>query len=168
MCGQHAVMTREHALPSWLGKLFDPSGNPEIKHRYEYPPETGVPVREWTTRGFDLKVKSVCAGCNQGWMNQLEGTVSPLITAMADAQRMSVISAQCRLITQWYAKTIVMLDLVHPVKYQLIYPALIESVRSRMPPPDGFALWAAVAKRPCSASTLGALVEAAGVGGGQS
>jgi len=153
MCGQQAKMTREHALPSWLGYLFDPSGNPEIKHRYEYPPEAGVPVREWTTRGFDLKVKSVCSACNQGWMSQLEGSTGALLTAMANAQRMALISAQCSLLTRWYAKTIVMLDLVHPANYQHIYPTLIDSVRKRVPPASGFALWAAVARRPCSAST---------------
>lgn len=130
-----------------------PSGNPEIKHRYEYPLETGLPVREWTTKGFDLKVKSVCGACNHGWMSQLEGRAGPLLTAMANAQRTALISAQCDLLTRWYAKTIVMLDLVHPADYQHIYPTLIESVRDRVPPAHGFALWAAVSKRPCSAST---------------
>ena len=153
MCGNRAVLTREHALPSWLGLLYDPSGNPEIRHRYEYPPEAGLPVREWTTRGFDLKVKSVCAGCNTGWMSRLEQDARSLLTSMSAAERITLIHGQCRLLTQWYAKTIVMLDLVHPAEHRLIYETLIDSVRRRAPPSRGFGLWAGFAKRPSGAAT---------------
>ena len=76
-CGSESDLTREHVLPDWLtdiGLELEPSG-------HLAGPINSVP-RLWTARPFRTTVRMVCAGCNNGWLSELEGAAKTAMTPL--------------------------------------------------------------------------------------
>lgn len=77
------------------------------------PGEIEVVSESYPTRGprrAELKPKSVCSGCNNGWMSQLEERVQPFLTAMILDHAVTVEVEQQRLLSRWLACKAMVVD----------------------------------------------------------
>lgn len=102
-CGASGVpLTREHSLPVWLTDVLPGHGN--FTHRLENDYESR-PVYEFSAPFVDLKVKAVCAPCNNGWMSGLERRVRSAISPMIRGRPVRIGAADRALIGLWAAKT---------------------------------------------------------------
>jgi len=58
----------------------------------------------------ELKVKTVCGVCNNGWMSNLEADNIPIIGTMLEDKSTSLDEQQQRLVAAWSVKTAMMSD----------------------------------------------------------
>jgi len=139
-CGSPGV-TREHVWPKWLGEAvvshFGSPGKWAVTNRV-----VTRGASERTAHKLDATVKRVCAGCNSGWMSQLESLARPLILPMLFRQHATVELAPDaqRTIATWAVKTAMMSELLHPAD------ALTQQAYSRFyvnRDPTGCTVWAA-------------------------
>jgi hypothetical protein len=152
MCAAAGGLTREHALPAWLGRVLDPIGEP-VRHRYEGPPGSGV-LREWHAVGVGVTVKAVCASCNNGWMAELESSAQAMLTPLILGQDHAVTTEQSRLIVRWFLKTMLMLELAG-AKSQRIAPAEQETWVRGVLPSEGVTVWMGAARDLSGVATAG-------------
>ncbi len=61
--------------------------------------------RSWAAEPFDRTVRAVCAGCNNGWMNNLENDAGDLILSLAKGETRSFAYPELEVLMQWMAKT---------------------------------------------------------------
>src|SRR5690349_12765505 len=80
-CGSSGPMSREHVLARWIHKRFPSDGTQEHWHRTEAGDGT-VKERRYRIVPFELTVREVCRGCNNGWMAELENVIRPILDPM--------------------------------------------------------------------------------------
>jgi hypothetical protein len=97
MCQREGKLSREHAVPSWVGRHLNPSGG-RVGHRYEGPPGSGI-VREWEAATVDITVKVVCESCNAGPLSNLEQAAKPVLLPLIDGRARLLVPGECRTIT---------------------------------------------------------------------
>lgn len=155
MCGRDGELSREHAIPAWIGRELNTTNGP-VGHQYKGFPGSGI-SREWTAAGVDIKVKKVCKSCNNGWMSQLEGDAQAVLTPLVRGTSRAVTTIECKLVTRWFLKTMLMLELAGDRTQRVALPEHEEWVRTGHLPPD-VALWLGGARRPSGTATGGRLV----------
>ncbi|MDE1161187.1 MAG: hypothetical protein PW792_04480 [Acidobacteriaceae bacterium] len=92
--------SREHFWPKWIHRRhqFGP-----LKMERRGRDRVVIPDPE-------LTVKTVCTGCNNGWMSSLETESIPVLGAMVDDRPVDLSVAQQTLIAAWSVKTAMMSD----------------------------------------------------------
>ncbi|RDI21705.1 hypothetical protein [Lentzea flaviverrucosa] len=155
MCGSDGELSREHAIPAWIGRELNTTSEP-VGHRYEGFPGSGI-SREWTAKCIDIKVKKICKTCNNGWMSRLEKEAEPVLTPLIQGTSRAVTTVECKLITRWFLKTMLMLELAGDRTQRVALPTHEDWVRAGHLPPD-VALWLGAARRPSGTATGGRLV----------
>lgn len=150
ICGDDAELSREHAIPAWIGRELNATSDP-VRHRYEGFPGSGI-SREWTAGSVDVKVKKICEPCNNGWMSQLESDAQAVLTSLIRGESRAVTTTECRLVTRWFLKTMLMLELAGDRTQRVALPAHEDWVRTGHLPPD-VALWLGAARRPSGTAT---------------
>lgn len=146
-------LTNEHVLPTWLLGVIGPL-NGQIVHRYEGPPGSGI-LREWSANDPDIKVQSVCEPCNTGWMSQLETAVKPILIPLIKGQSRVLPAPESTLLTRWFLKTVLMLELAGERTQRVAPPTLEEWVRNNVLPKAGITLWVGAAQQPSGIATAG-------------
>lgn len=148
-CGKSGELSKEHAFPGWLGGVVAALGDPvaSVGHKYEGPPGSGI-LREWTAGGVDVQVHAVCEPCNNGWMSDLEQVVKPLLSPLVRASRTTLTSLQCRVLTRWYIKTALMLELAGDRTQRVAPPELDDWFSSDIQPKRHLTLWIGSTKEP--------------------
>lgn len=153
MCGANARMTKEHALPRWLG---EPTGaaNLHVKHKYEGPPGTGI-AREWKTKGLGILVNKVCKVCNNGWMADLEGDARPILEPMILGRTQTFTGPRSKVIARWVIKTIGMVDLSNDPTQRVVPVDLPPLAKNANTIPEKLTIWASMASHEAGIAVAG-------------
>lgn len=101
-CQEEKVLTLEHVLPNWLSTLYPK--NTMFTNQF-----TGGTNKLWPSKIFQHKAKIVCAGCNNGWMSDLEAKTQPIIKSMVRLEKMVIDKNAQDTLAFWAQKTVLML-----------------------------------------------------------
>jgi hypothetical protein len=73
-CGRAGELTEEHAFPDWVRLTFAADGHDIAMSDHR----AGIVqrARTWPSKSGEVVVRSVCKGCNEGWMCDLEAAAS--------------------------------------------------------------------------------------------
>jgi len=134
-CGEPAN-SKEHAFPRWLSEVI--GGEGDLTHAWE---NRGG---SWTTSGFDLQVRQVCATCNNTWMSELEDSSRDLLVPLVRGERTWPLAAQEQVrLSAWGYKTGTMLALALPQDERWVPPEHYRRFGDTGKPPDGTTIWIA-------------------------
>lgn len=108
-CGA-AAGNAEHVFPDWLSKEFGYRDSTVVMER------EGGATHTWQSKIFQHKVKSVCQGCNNGWMSEIENKVKPYLGAMAKGTKIptELDSEKQRDLALWAQKTFLVVQSMYP------------------------------------------------------
>jgi hypothetical protein len=152
LCQREAKLSREHALPSWVGRELNTSGTP-VGHRYQGPPGSGID-RQWKAPRIDIKVKVVCEPCNNGPLSALENAAKTVLSPLIHRHGRLLIPSECKLVARWFLKTMLMLDLAGHPDHRLAHLEHEQWVRDQRLP-DHVTLWLGAAQQPSGTTTAG-------------
>lgn len=99
------------------------------------------PPISWDSKPFEDKIGGFCSTCNNGWMNQMETRVAPVITPMMTAGvSISLTPAQQLALANWAIKTVLVLDHQTP-RNRSIPESEYGSFYKRKQPLDNHIVW---------------------------
>ncbi len=108
-CGDRAD-SKEDAVPHWLlqqhARLY---GTGDVAHRWGALDDPEL-VRRGTWDGLAMQVRSVCRGCNSGWMSNLENETIPILGPMLSGLATQLYELQQRTLAFWALKTAAVLQ----------------------------------------------------------
>jgi hypothetical protein len=134
-------ITKEHAWPNWVRRLFTAERHNVILAMADRP------LRQWSPSpdSMGVTVQDFCEGCNNGWMSDLEHDIAPLLGPLIDSNAARVVSAseQQRLAT-WCYKTVTVFDLVTAHEEGPYFTASdrLAFFTTRRPPENAMMIWA--------------------------
>lgn len=105
-CGGGPI-SREHFWPAWAADVLPSGGIPTYDDWYAQidPSRPAAPadVRTFKRPGGTntRKLKTVCRGCNSGWMSVQEVTSRPILTALARGEAITLDSGMQDVLTRW-------------------------------------------------------------------
>jgi hypothetical protein len=105
-CGSKKTLTAEHVYPQWCQPLLSHSSGDEGTHR-SVTLRVGEAPKPRSYKGHPATqtVRAFCAGCNNGWMSQLESAAKPRLTAMIEGRTQTLTRADQEVIAAWWVKT---------------------------------------------------------------
>jgi hypothetical protein len=118
-CGVGSV-TREHIFPFWLREAVGGGGTathfraaagvapPPIGEHLEY-------ERSWEAEDAEFVVRAVCASCNNGWMNDLDHAVMPIVVPLIRNDAPPIADDERTLLATWATKIALLLEHVRSV-----------------------------------------------------
>jgi hypothetical protein len=129
-CQQHARLTAEHVWPQWLGVEVGHGDGQVDTHQYTYS-DSGRRKRTWTGAGpTNLKVKDVCAKCNNEWLSALETSTKSVLAPMLPAMRQLTVSPDDLIhIGRWAVKTSMMVDALRPAGQHFFFRGDVATFR---------------------------------------
>lgn len=101
-------LSDEHLWPQWASDLIkgpDATG-PNVGGMYEYTAGGRLlrsRVRERQGHVVTKRIRAVCTGCNNGWMNVIEGDVRPFATEMIQGNPVLLNEPEQRILATWIA-----------------------------------------------------------------
>ena len=128
-CGSGSL-TREHVLPRWLEGVLPGAGPFRIRHDDAVDPHR---LREWLSPRLNAVARSVCGGCNSGWMAALEDAARPILAPLIKGEPSRLPESDLGTIAFWAAKTMFMVDLTLAVR-AVPASAFAEIYRLQAPP----------------------------------
>lgn len=112
-CHENQV-TREHVWPQWAAALFPiPPGRTFTQERISSSGQRALHAAP----SIEVKVRRVCAKCNNGWMSRLETAASPYLRPMFAGQPQALDCRAQALVACWAVKTALMFQYVNPEPY---------------------------------------------------
>lgn len=137
-CATAGKMTGEHVYPLWTRETVLPDAREDSGYifgseekRYVIP---GMPVAS-------IKVKRVCARCNNGWLADLEEKAKPLLTRPIQGNPKTFHFAEVGIVASWAYKTCILADLAGT---KLLGPLGFRWLYERRRPPKGVVVTMAV------------------------
>jgi len=110
--------SKEHIFPRWLLKHLGAEKEMVEPVRISLP-AGGIVASKRGARPLQAHVNGeVCASCNNGWMNDLEVAVRPLLSQLP--QRGQMTRAEAEVLARWFIKVAVNLNVSQP--YRLLIP----------------------------------------------
>ena len=101
-------------------------------------------ARAWEPGGFDVKVRQVCRGCNNGWMSELENYSKSLVSDLATGSRNAELThAEQTKLAAWLYKTAIMLALAYPSENRYVPREDYRFFFRHRKPPDGTTIFIA-------------------------
>ena len=97
-CREKAT-TKEDVWPLWLMKRFPTSSMGRIDAE-----RGGQKLGNWLTAKPRLKVKWLCASCNNGWMSTLENETKPVLESILDDKSKELYAPAQLTIARWAVK----------------------------------------------------------------
>lgn len=91
--------TREDVWPTWLRKRFQSDDARVFAER------RGASLGSWRPGNTGLRVKRVCALCNNGWMSGLENDAKPLVESILDDRLTCISPGAQSTLAIWSMKT---------------------------------------------------------------
>lgn len=98
-CGDRAS-TKEDAWPKWLMQLLNGTTAGRMEAERD-----GQALQSWSAVKPELKVRFVCARCNNGWMSQLEVRVKPIVVALFGENQVTLNSGAQTALAVWSVKS---------------------------------------------------------------
>jgi hypothetical protein len=135
----HKANSREHIFPDWINKIFNPNAiGPVDAEVVQYGPD-GTVVNTWPTKKVaGHRHRIVCECCNgstqQGWMCDLEGEVSPILTPIIRGFPTDLSQIEQLLVARWAAKTAMVAETIMKFPATFTRPDA-EIVRTQGRPP---------------------------------
>jgi len=113
-CGVTGGLTDEHLVPQWVTRFIHDLGGGSGRMRVSQ--QFADSRREFRThaRSSSLKVKVVCAHCNNGWLSTLENDAQPHLETMIAGRGMTFSPDVSMKVATWALKMGVLLDHNHP------------------------------------------------------
>src|SRR2546430_2251832 len=103
-------MTREHLYRAKWVQIFGVT-NTQTLARWGWERDADGSIvefsKQWKGNAFDQPLKSVCADCNQGWMNDLENEVEPFLAPMVEGNVERLGVQKTLALGRWVVKTAV-------------------------------------------------------------
>jgi hypothetical protein len=135
-------LTKEHVIPAWLSTVLPGEGSFEVERLLE-PAAGGSSEHGWSAPALNLTARCVCAGCNNGWMSDLEDSVRPLITPMINGRACSLSRDDQTALALWLAKTVAMCEQAVPGDGDVIPSTWHKALYEARLPPAGVWAWLA-------------------------
>lgn len=123
-CGAtNRKITKQHVWGNWLRKVLD-VGDEKIEYRRGVVDRTGEHTHAdtWETIPLDLQVRIVCDQCNQGWMEDLEYAVRPILTPLLQNESRELDADEQHTLVKWATLTVLMAQYAHPLEKRAIPP----------------------------------------------
>lgn len=107
-CGER-VDSREHVWPQWLVRIIEPLPGSN-KTLFAIRTNKDGQSNRWKRSTPELVTKSVCRGCNEGWMSDMEQTTKPILCPMIKGEETTLTTIQQTRIAIWMLKVAIVLD----------------------------------------------------------
>ena len=145
-CGRKG-RSREHVIPRWLDGPLRASqravpGSP-LTNRYTPPPGSDIDLREWSSDRPELVTTSLCAACNNGWLNATETGVRPFLEPMIVGRPVRLDSAAQKTVALWAYKTALLMQLVRPAEVRVVPRERYADLHADRRPPTDVRIWIA-------------------------
>jgi hypothetical protein len=112
-CGNEGA-TREHIYPRAWGEWLAPHAESFTNTRAAGEGRA-EPVSAWESRDLDVVVRCVCADCNNGWMNRLDGQAEEAIKLLSQGEVVvRVVDAALPLFAAWATKMALVMECLFP------------------------------------------------------
>lgn len=92
-------------------------------------------------------------------MSQLETAAKPILTPLVHGRGNTLSTVDCTILTRWFLKTTLILELAGERAQRVAPPALVDWVRTDTAPRQGVTLWAGAARAPQGVATAGRSAE---------
>ena len=147
-CGGRPL-TREHVIPRWLTSVLPEQAAFRGQDQQIVLQPDGrngspliLPHREVKESFNSLTVKAVCRTCNNGWMNDMEEMVRPILSPLIQVESIQLIRSDVSAIASWTVKTVLMAQLTSVEGIAALAPVYQLFYRDREPPQNSV-VWAA-------------------------
>jgi hypothetical protein len=138
-CGRTGALTREHIFPHWI-EPYIPGEGGFTNVRAMATDREILEQDSWPSSRLDLRVRAVCASCNNGWMSRLEGAVQPILKPILLGESPTVSGADRKTLARWAVKTGIVMNAWHGDKLESPDPLAKEAVRADLRP-DHVTAW---------------------------
>ena len=99
-CGATRGLSKEHFWPEWLSSYLPPAvPNSHITELHSGEGKQPQRLERQSQRPGAVKTKkirAVCAACNNGWMSTVEAQVKPIVLALLDRSRTTLLESDIR------------------------------------------------------------------------
>ncbi|MEI2277427.1 hypothetical protein OHC50_08115 [Paenarthrobacter ilicis] len=164
-------LTLEHVFPQWLRQFSAPQSFIQRKGSHQPPYRQtvlrknaqGKIVKVQEARGtrtpniHEVKVKSVCAACNNGWMSRLESSIKPTLEKMVKKTPPvpHLVSPQAKLqLAAWAYKCFLMYDQYLPAADRVFVDGDFTSFMKTRRPPTSVRLYLGISNSPWSTVSM--------------
>lgn len=138
-CGNRPV-TREHIFAQWIQRLAGIEGSKRGSVTFHTPGKAREKFFEAPPLGRTVKV--VCAGCNNGWMSQLESAASRVLAPLFHGRSGRLTKDDLALLSQWAFKTAFVIDAASLHAGGPLTPrADRHAFKENLEPPEMSAVW---------------------------
>ena len=116
-CDEPGKLSDEHIFPKWLQEQF-PKRHSMTVHTLTRPEQNESPVDAKMQERiavrkadpYDIQVRNVCEGCNNGWMSELQNLTKPLIEEIATGHLRDLSDEERTIVARWAAMTSISLQ----------------------------------------------------------
>jgi hypothetical protein len=136
-------VTKEHVWPRWLRKFIELGEGPPIGHSRIHATSKGETLshKPWSAIPIDLQVKAPCKPCNEGWMEDLEAEVRPVLIPMLEDKAVVLDAIQQHTLAKWATLRAMMAQHAHPPGKQAIPAATYHRFYRTRTLPVGAQVW---------------------------
>ncbi len=136
-CGQRPL-TKEHVIGGWAGRFANPDQVAIVllSDREGQPRER----QQWSACPFDRQARVACAACNNGWMSDLEATVSRLLQP-DELNGRALSDDEQRSLATWALKTAIVLNAAEPSDRRVMHPHIALQFGRDQTLPAGAEVW---------------------------
>lgn len=141
-CGATGV-TKAHVFAKSYTSLFDDPNDTrehEVVHDYT-DPVTGERRELKRAKTFALTSRKVCAGCNNGWLSELEEKVRPLMADFAANTPVALDESQQADLALWGSIAALIAMSMEPQEFRFASPELAHAIYRDRRPPVGMQVW---------------------------
>ncbi len=148
-CKAEAKLTKEHIWPDWL-KNYIPKDMPDYLsaktiESYEVPPEQSV--KRIGGDPHSRRVKCVCAGCNNGWMSELQQAAKPIVVPIIEGMTVTLNKKEQKILAAWSAMSVMCSEQGDPPNIAIAQDLRDILFNHHVPPTRRWRTWAALHDR---------------------
>jgi hypothetical protein len=136
-CGAQGVST-EHILARSFTSLF---GSVRSVTGMSFEPTTGQRRKVKQSKRFGMVTRIACEACNNGWMNDIDGAIRPVLGAMVDGVGLTLLPSGQRLLATWATKVAFAMVSTEAEPDQLVPRLRYRELAEGIEPPAGVQLW---------------------------
>jgi hypothetical protein len=141
-------ISEEHLLPKWLKKDFPtPERAKMLNVRWSYADDTRDRRRYYSRADLrnglaqNVRVKSVCQGCNNGWMSRLEEKAKPILSSLMHGSLKVLDAEVTSTLAIWAVLKSIVADALEAGGDLHVSQALRATFMESMAIPEGWRIW---------------------------
>jgi hypothetical protein len=130
-------------FPRWLNEVIPGQLERLLDVQEKQETETGIRRREWQRTGPAKEtVRSVCEGCNKGWMSRLEDCAKPVLSPLIRGESAALKGVELVLVAAWATKTATVIESRNPPEQCVSTPETRATVMNEQRPPASIQVYA--------------------------